>query len=253
VKTLVKLLVILVLVVAMIVASVFMFTGGMVKDTKAFFVALKNDDTAKASGYLSKNFLESTSIEELKKYFDASNIADYKDSSWGSRSVVNNQAEISGSIKTESAKTVPLSIKFIKEGGKWKISAINLASTGLNSGNIIPNEEAQVQLVIDSMKAFADSVANKSMAVFRNHVSALWRNQQDLQKFEDNFDSIYGQNFSSVLNYSPVFSQESKIDEDGVMLIKGYYPMKNNKMNFEQEYIKEGLKWKLVAFSFNIE
>lgn len=57
-------------VVAMIGASVFMFTGDIVKDTRVFLTALKNDDTAKADTYLSNNFLEGTFIDEFKNYFD---------------------------------------------------------------------------------------------------------------------------------------------------------------------------------------
>jgi len=90
----------------------------------------------------------------LKTTSISSNIADYKDSTWGNRSLVDNKGEINASIKTETGRTISSNIKFISEDKKWKISAISFTSAGLNSSNIIPSEEDQVQLVVDSMKAY---------------------------------------------------------------------------------------------------
>lgn len=132
-----------VVLIAATVALVFTLTAGMVKDSKTFFTALKNNDIAKASSYLSTSFRNATSIEEFKKYFDSSDLAAYKDSSWGSRSIQNDMGELKGSIKTESGQKIPLTINFVKEDGKWKILSIDIKNTGLNATGLDiskPNE-----------------------------------------------------------------------------------------------------------------
>jgi len=257
VKTLAKLGGGFLMVIAITIAAVFMYTGGMTKDAKAFFTALKNNDIAKASTYLSKNFTDSTSIEEFQAFFDSSILADYKDSSWNSRSVKNGLGEIIGTVKTEAGQKIPLTVSFIKEDGKWKISSINIDNAGFNLGNAgLPTADEQVELVVASMKAFSDSLDKQSMEGFRNHVSAFWRNQQDINKFEEDFSSVYvsTEAFHQVVtNASPIFYQEPSIDDNGILLIEGYYPSGENKLNFEQQYLREGLAWKLIQFNFKAE
>ena len=255
-KTFVKIIGGLTIAIAIVIAAVFMLTGGMSNEAKALFTALKNNDSAKASTYLSKNFTDATSIEELKNYFDTSSLADYKDSSWNSRSIKNNRGKLNGIIKTESAKTIPLTLNFIKEDGKWKISAINIDNTGLNlNATDLPTADEQAELVMASMKAFSDSLDKQSMEGFRNYVSAFWRNLRDIDSFESDFSKVYpsADVFSQLItSVDPVISQEASIDDDGVLLIKGYYPSGENKLNFRQDYIREGLTWKLIQFNFQV-
>ncbi|MDD1609830.1 MAG: hypothetical protein LUO95_04275 [Methylococcaceae bacterium] len=48
---------------------------------------------------------------------------------------------------------------------------------------------------------------------------------------------------------APVLSAEVNIDENGVILLAGYYPTKPSQVQFEQKYIYAGTAWKLVGFS----
>lgn len=92
------------------------------------------------------------------------------------------------------------------------------------------------------------------MTRFHSYVSRLWQEQYTVQKFDEIFGGFY--NLDSDLrvlgNYSPIFENRPTLDEDGVMLITGFYPTKPQQFYFEQSYIYEGMSWKLVGFSANI-
>ena len=245
-----------ILAIAIFVAAIFMFTGGMVKDTKAFFTALKNNDTAKANDYLSTRFVQATTIDEFKAYFDKSDLADYKDSRWFNRSIENNTAKIEGTISTESGQKIPLTVSFVKESGKWKISAINIKDAGLViAKENTPSPKEQLRLVYESMAAFANSLEEQSMESFHNYVSLAFGKQFSVDKFEEIFKDYYSdakQFRNTIANSSPVFDKEPFVNEDNVLTIEGYYPSGDLNLEFDQKYIKEDLAWKLSSFYFEV-
>ncbi len=242
-------------VMAVLLAGIFMFTGGMVKDTKDFFIALKNNDTAKAASYLSKTFTDSTSVEELKDFFDNSSLADYKDSSWGSRNITNDTAVIKGSVITESGQKIPLSVSFVKELGKWKILTIDIRKVGLNSKINIPSPNEQVELVNEAMTVFSSSLEAGSMAGFYSFLSKLLQKQKTLEEFEKIFASYYpdAPDFRyTTTKSSPVFKQAAFVNEFNELVIEGYYPSGKVNLEFDQKYIREGSAWKLNGFFIEI-
>jgi hypothetical protein len=47
---------------------------------------------------------------------------------------------------------------------------------------------------------------------------------------------------------TPVLSSDAQIDENGVLLLAGYYTTEPNQVHFEQKYVYERLSWKLIGF-----
>jgi len=50
-------------------------------------------------------------------------------------------------------------------------------------------------------------------------------------------------------NLEPTIEDGVKADENGMISLKGYYPTKPKRVNFEQGYIYESGEWKLVMFN----
>jgi hypothetical protein len=81
------------------------------------------------------------------------------------------------------------------------------------------------------------------------NVSQLRQKQFTTEKFDQAFKSVLdsGLNRAALEALDPIMAGEPKIDENGVLLLAGYYPAKPQ-VHFEQKYIYEGLSWKLLGF-----
>ena len=256
-KTILKFLGALVTLVVIAVGSIFYFTSDMVDATNAFFDSVKSNNIDKAYDALSDGFKANTSKHDLMTFIEENSLADYRDASWSSRSIESGSGEISGAITTRNGGTVPLTIGFVKEQDGWKIYSMQKPRAGLqdeSGGAQLPAEEKLVELARHSMHAFALSVNDRNMQKFHNHISNLWQQQFSIKDLDNAFNAFYvaGVDLTVLDQMSPQFSHKPEINSNGVMVISGLYPTQPNQLHFEQKYIYEGLGWKLVGFSANI-
>jgi len=235
------------------IAAVFYFTSGMVDTADAFFNAVKQKDIAKARSYLAEDFKASTDERALTDFLSKGAILNFKESSWTNRQISGGRGELNGSITTDSGGVVPIKMMFVKENNAWKIYAIQKPTAGLQSEDSSPTRPGksdQIALVKQSMHDFIVSVEQKNMEHFRGSVSRLWQRQITTEQLNEAFKSVIdsGANWPVLESFEPVLSPEAKVDENGVLLLTGLYQTKPN-IHFEQQYIYEGLAWKLVGFS----
>jgi len=245
-------------VIILAVAAIFYFTGDMVTAADEFFAAVKQQDMDKAYTYLSEEFQAGTSQSDLVAYFEENRLDQFTQASWTSRSINGGRGVLTGSITTESGGVVPLTLSFVKGESGWKIYAIQKPAAGIREASAttpMPSEQEQIQLVAESMRVFADSVNDKSMAKFHSHISNLWQQQFTVAKLDEAFGGFYdiGVDLKVLDHYNPQFDDKSSIDDNGVLAITGHYPTRPNQVYFAQKYIYEGLGWKLVGFSANIQ
>jgi hypothetical protein len=269
-KTWVKIVLGIVTFIALIITAIFYFTAGMVDSADAFFTAVKQKDMTTARTYLAEDFKTHTDEKALTEFLANSAILNFKESSWSNREVNNGRGELEGIITTETGGVVPIKLSFVKENDEWKIYAIQKPTAGLqtetpatsppatsplavssSSAATVPTPAEQITLVKQSMHDFLISVGEKDMTHFRSTISSLWQNQFTTEQLNQAFKSITdAQADWSVLDtVAPVLLPDVKIDENGVLLLKGLYSTQPNQVQFEQKYIYEGTAWKLIGFS----
>jgi hypothetical protein len=256
--------------VILILVIAFYSTSGIVTVADEFFQAVKEKNIAKAHSYLAEDFKASTDEAALSDFLSKGAILNYKDSSWSERSVENGQGKLSGSVTTESGGTVPIEMTFTKENDAWKIYSIQKQAAGLQSASnageettgtaaapptaaasSIPSKAEQIALVSQSMHDFAISINAKSMDHFRKGIAKIWQDQATTKDLNETYGSyIKAEADLSILdNLEPNIEDGVKADENGMITLKGYYPTKPKRVNFEQGYIYEGGAWKLVMFN----
>jgi hypothetical protein len=257
-KKLMKILLGVVAVIALIVGAVFYFTSGIVDTANDFLKAAKQKDIAKARSYLSEDFKASTDEKTLEGFLANSAILNFKESSWSNRQITGGRGKLEGSITTETGGVVPIKMTFVKENGIWKIYSVQKSAAGLQSQGsspAMPGKGDQVSLVKQSIHDFIVSVKNKNMEHFRSTVSQLWQKQHTTDQLNQAFKSIIDSsiNWSVLDNLDPIMDKEPKLNDNGQLVLSGYYPTKPNQVYFEQKYIYEGISWKLVAFKIEVK
>jgi len=263
VTTVLKVLLACVGVFVLLIASFFFFnaedtkTAAVTKTANDFFLAVKNKDMDRAHTYLSEHFQAETSNSDLQRYFEKHFLNNIKEVSWNAHSISGDRGGVAGFVTTDSDETIPISLSFVNDATGWKIYTIRKTSLGTQdeASHEMPSEQDLIRLVNLSMSVFAESVSNKSMVKLHSHVSNLWQQQFSPEKFDEAFSSFFdlGLDLRLLEDFSPQFITKPRIDKDGILVITGLYPTQPNQVHFEQKYLYEGLRWKLVGFSTDIK
>jgi len=244
-------------VVVLAIAAVFYFTADMVKVADGFFEAVKSRDISKAYSYLSDDFKANTSQEALSDFLSKSGLISFKSASWQNRSTSGGRGELTGSINTQSGGVVPLKLSFVKGESGWKIYSIEKPQAGIQDQKAgqVPSESDQVKLVAETMHQLAICVNEKNMEKFYAYSSNRMQKEYTPKKLDEAFAPFFniGADLTVLDNVSPIFDEKPSMNEENVLLINGYYPSKPNQVFFRQEYVYEGLGWKLLGLKVQIK
>ncbi len=257
-KTLLKVVVGIVFLIAAGVGAVFYFTSDMTDTADQFFANVRANEIDKSYALLAGQFRATTSRDELAGFIKANSLTRYSDASWGSRSIESGRGKISGTVNLDDGSSIPLTMDFVKEEGKWRIYSLYKQAAGLKeeaSGIQVPDEAEIVDMVKRTDMTFAQSVNARSMQGFHSYVSRLWQGQHSVEQLDQAFDSFYqaGLDLTVLQNFAPQFSSPPALNEQNVLVVTGHYPTRPSQYHFEQKYVYEGLGWKLIGYQANVK
>lgn len=116
----------------------------------------------------------------------------------------------------------------------------------------LPPEKELKALVTETLIAFNKGVLKKDFAQFhQERLSPDLRKEFPIEKFTETFKVFIDKNYdiSSVAETEPVFEVPPSINDDGVLVLKGRYDTKPNKVTFTLKYVNESSAWKLIAIN----
>jgi hypothetical protein len=116
----------------------------------------------------------------------------------------------------------------------------------------LPPDKEIKALVSGSLLAFNRAVQEKSFAkFFEERFSPQFRKQFTLDKFTALFQAFIdkGYDISNIANAEPVFDVPPAIDSDGLLVLKGRYETRPNKVTFKLTYVNESPAWKLLGIN----
>lgn len=232
-----------------VVALVLSLTKGLVDAADGFFLAVKEDDLARARGFLAEEFRASTSEEELRAYLARSALTRFEKASWSSRSIANERGTLEGSVETEDGGSIPVELALVKERGAWRIYALRKPSAGLTSedGAGIPVAEEQVALIRGTMRELARARSSGDFTSFRAKAARMWQQQAGVETFRDAFGgSSPGADLARLDSIAPRLEGAATL-QDGRLVIPARYDLGEERLYVRGKYVYEGVAWKLVG------
>ncbi|MGB5484539.1 DUF4864 domain-containing protein [Parasphingorhabdus sp.] len=255
-KTWMKVVLGIIAALVLLVGLVFWLTGDAAKAGDDFFAAVQNDDIDAAYELLSEDFQAGTSKEELVSYLAANALDKVEDTSWSSRSITGGSATLEGTATTASGGKIPLNLRLVQTENGWKINAIIKDRAGFQTRSEeekslpVPSDPELLALVRSSMANFVDGMNAPTMTGFRKSFSQTFQRQFSLAELETAFKKFKANDELEVFKtLKPVVQNGTKITDEGVLQVKGYYNTRPTRMTFEQGYIYEGTGWKLLEFN----
>ena len=111
-----------------------------------------------------------------------------------------------------------------------------------------PIDKELRKLILDSLLLFNTAIQEKDFAGFHGHLAKLWQKQITPETLLENFQSFVDQeiDIAPIARLEPTFEGTPAVNEEGVLVVKGSYPMEPN-VSFELKYIFESTAWKLVG------
>src|SRR5436190_18750948 len=114
----------------------------------------------------------------------------------------------------------------------------------------LPKDKELKALVLDTLTAFNKAVQEKNFAKFHEErLSSQFSKQVPLEKFTAAFQEFIdkGYDISNIAQSEPVFDAPTTINSDGLLVLKGHYPTRPNKVIFELIYAYDSSTWKLMS------
>lgn len=256
-KTFLKVLAGLAVVIVLALGAAFFATSGMTRQAEEFFEAVKADDYTAAWSYLSEDFKAGTTEQELVEFLQSGGFADIREVDWGNRSFSGKIGQIQGTIITTEGGAIPVTLVMVKGDDGWRIQRIERPAAGIRevgASRAVPPESDLIELVRDTTGAFVQAVKERSMQHFYDQISLTWQQQTTVQELDEIFGNAF--DFTGDLGVLdtliPSFDTEPAINQDGVLVVTGHYPTDPQTYFFEYKYVREGLSWKLLGFSYSI-
>src|SRR5207249_11181000 len=100
----------------------------------------------------------------------------------------------------------------------------------------LPKDKELKALVSDTLSAFNKAVQEKNFAQFHEErLSPRFREEFPLEKFTAAFQVFIdkGYDISNIAKSEPVFDVPPAIDSDGLLVLKGHYPTRPNKVTLK--------------------
>lgn len=116
----------------------------------------------------------------------------------------------------------------------------------------LPKDKELKTLLSDTLLAFNNGVQEKDFTKFHEErLSPRLRKEFTLEKFTAAFQSFIdgGFDISNIAQSEPVFDVPPAIDSDNLLVLKGYYPTRPNKVIFKVTYAFESSAWKLMGIN----
>jgi hypothetical protein len=241
-----------------ILGLVFYLTGGAVKAADRFLGLLGDGKVHEA--YLSTSSTLRAQLEE--ESFTAAvkrlGLTDYASSSGTTRSVENNVANLEGTVTTKSGGSIPLKMKLVKEEGEWKVFSVTGSEAGVGGDQPkreVPSDEALRRLTKESLLDFNQAVKAKDFKPFHDKIAALWKREITAEGLQKAFQGFIDRevDIAGVRDVNPEFDKPPEIDNEGRLVVSGYYPTKPLRVQFTLKYAYEHPSWKLMGLKVNVK
>ena len=121
----------------------------------------------------------------------------------------------------------------------------------------IPSNDKLQTLVKTTFMDFSDAVQAGDFTDFHKKIAKVWRDESSAEKLAESFDTFVEKkesyNFKKAVSsldatFSPAPSIE-KVSGLDALVVKGYYPTKPARANFELKYTMDDGTWKLIGIN----
>jgi len=130
-----------------------------------------------------------------------------------------------------------------------------LFATDAFAQNKVPNERTLETLVKSSLVSFNDAVSTGNFEVLHARLAKPLRDKftpEQLAKIFKEFAEKDAELYV-VTTYKPTYDPPPSINEDGVLLVKGFFPTEPSRVGFDFKFLPSDGEWRLVGINVTMK
>jgi hypothetical protein len=238
--------------IALAVGGVFALTRPVVDASEQFLALLGEGRISEAYSATADGFRARQDEASFAAAVKQLGLGDFASAFWNSRQIENQTGTAEGIITTKSGGTRPVSIRLVRERGRWAVDGVRYGGVELafvKAPPTVPSGADLERMVSDALLGFNKAVRGRDFTAFYATLSDLWKKQttpagvqQIFQEFIEKDIDIGG-----IQSVKPQIAPAPAINDKGVLVVAGHYPTRPSQVRFELEYIHEPAGWKLVS------
>gem|GEM_PF-634647 len=150
---------------------------------------------------------------------------------------------------------VTFKLTYIYESSVWKLFGVNVQVVPVENTASVPADKELKKLALDSLLLFNVAIQTRSFDDFHDKIAKLWQKEITPEKLLESFQSFIDKkiNIALIVKEEPAFAEPPATNEDGFLVLKGSYPTRPSKVNFELKYTSEDDNWKLVGINVQVK
>ena len=135
------------------------------------------------------------------------------------------------------------------------IAVFTICDTGEAAAQEMPSPFVQEVLVKSILVSLNDAVASDNFAVFHAKLSKPFRDQFPPEKLRTIFKDLIDKHavFDAVVAKPIVPDEDARIDEKGVLRLKGHFETTPKQVKYQLGFIPSDGQWKLSGVTIDIE
>ena len=136
----------------------------------------------------------------------------------------------------------------------WAVIAALLLAAPARAENTVPTAELQEILIKNSLLTLNDANLSGNYTVLHAKLAKVFRDQITADGLKQGFKSFADQkvDFGLIAAKPPIATAESKIDNRGALLLRGYFDTAPSRITYELDFLlSEGL-WKPIMLNVRV-
>lgn len=140
-------------------------------------------------------------------------------------------------------------------GGVVALFGMLLLAGPLLAQNRVPGERALEALVKSTLLTFNDANVTGNFTVFHAKLAKPFRQQFTSERLQESFKSFAEQqiDFDVIAAYRPVYDPAPSVDDEGRLVVQGYFPTEPTRVLFDLKFIPSDGEWKLISIHVKTE
>lgn len=211
---------------------------------------IKTGQPDKAFYSASKEFQASATLDDFRQFVKDTGLADYQSISFGDAQEEGDQAGLQGLVKLADGRQLPILFFFKKGETNWQIHNITPAANPITRPEL-PDQATLNSTVHQYMSLFVLGNQQGDFTALYNLLADLWKVETTPEKLKAAFQSFLDQkiDLQFVLGAAPVISEPPVLDDQGFLLVKGYYPSPERHLVFDLVFAYQHPDWKLASLN----
>ncbi|HEY1375771.1 MAG TPA: hypothetical protein VGF55_03220 [Gemmataceae bacterium] len=181
-------------------------------------------------------------------------LGDFASVSWHSRQIENDNGTADGTVTTKGGGTRPVSVRLVRESGRWAVVGLRYGLVELESVRPMPPTAETERMAADALLAFNGAVRAKDFTAFYGTLADVWKKQTAPQQLQATFREFIDKDIDigAIKGTKPRLAPPPAVNDKGVLVVAGEYPTRPAPVRFELEYVPERGGWKLMGISLSV-